>query len=160
MDKQRWSSKNRSAPPRSAPDQPAPWRSAPCLAASAQPAPRCSAPPRSGSARPAQRLVKLKEPLRPAPLRLSPRRSAPVRSGSARPTALRSATLQLRKMGFVVLVVPSRGHCLSTQTCFPTTAASAQFRLLCCQPEPTSELLKLPGSPQPTLGGPCRLAAW
>ena len=147
MAKQRWSSKNRSAPPRSAPDQPAPWRSAPRRAASAQPAPRCSAPPRSGSARPAQRLVKLKEPLRPAPLRLSPRRSAPVRSGSARPTALRSATLQLRKMGFVVLVVPSRGHCLSTQTCFPTTAASAQFCLLCCQPEPIPESLRLPGSP-------------
>ena len=47
----------------------------------------------------------------------------------------------------------------STLDCFPTTAGSAQFCLLCCQPEPVPE--SLPARPPPlTRGCPCRLPVW
>jgi hypothetical protein len=47
----------------------------------------------------------------------------------------------------------------STLGCVPTTAGSAQFCLLCCQPEPVPE--SLPARPPPlTRGCPCRLPVW
>ena len=47
----------------------------------------------------------------------------------------------------------------STLGCVPTTAGSAQFCLLCCQPEPVPE--SLPARPPPlTRGCPCRLPGW
>ena len=47
----------------------------------------------------------------------------------------------------------------STLDCFPTTAGSAQFCLLCCQPEPVPE--SLPARPPSlTRRCPCSLPVW
>ena len=47
----------------------------------------------------------------------------------------------------------------STLGCFPTTAGSVQFCLLCCQPEPVPE--SLPARPHSlTRTCPCRLPVW
>lgn len=48
-------------------------------------------------------------------------------------------------------------HCILAQC--PTTAGSAQFCLLCCQPEPVPRSLAA-RLPQFTLRDPCRLPAW
>ena len=56
-------------------------------------------------------------------------------------------------------VSPLQRSLHSTLGCFPTTAGSAQFCLLCCQPEPVPE--SLPARPPPlTRGCPCRLPVW
>ena len=47
----------------------------------------------------------------------------------------------------------------SVLVCFPTTASSAQFCLLCCQPEPVPRSLAARMS-QLTPRDPCRLLAW
>ena len=52
-----------------------------------------------------------------------------------------------------------RGHCFSILILYPTTAASAQFCLLCCQPEPIPRSLTARMS-RFTSRDPCRLAAW
>lgn len=54
---------------------------------------------------------------------------------------------------------PLQGSLYSTLDCFPTTAGSAQFCLLCCQPEPVPE--SLPARPPSlTRGCPCSLPVW
>ena len=54
---------------------------------------------------------------------------------------------------------PLQRFLYSTLDCFPTTAGSAQFCLLCCQPEPVPE--SLPARPPSlTRGCPCRLPVW
>ena len=54
---------------------------------------------------------------------------------------------------------PLQRSLYSTLDCFPTTAGSAQFCLLCCQPEPVPE--SLPARPPSlTRGCPCRLPVW
>ena len=64
-----------------------------------------------------------------------------------------------KKWTLLYLFAHSRGHCRPTLACCPTTAASAQFCLLCCQPEPLPESLAARAAPL-TQGRPCRLAAW
>ena len=63
------------------------------------------------------------------------------------------------KKGGVVHLATQQGslHCILAQ--YPTTAGSAQFCLLCCQPEPVPGLLAVRMS-QLTQRDPCRLPAW
>ena len=65
----------------------------------------------------------------------------------------------LAKRGGVVQLPHCRGHCFSILILCPTTAASAQFCLLCCQPEPIPRSLTARMSLF-TQRDPCRLAAW
>ena len=64
-----------------------------------------------------------------------------------------------QKRGVVVQLPRYRGHCFSILILCPTTAASAQFCLLCCQPEPIPRSLTARMS-RFTSRDPCRLAAW
>ena len=52
-----------------------------------------------------------------------------------------------------------QGSLLITQIGCPTTADSAQFDLLCFQPEPFPETL-VARAAQSSLGSPCKLSAW
>ena len=89
---------------------------------------------------------------------------------------LQGRWLRLRQLSWVLLRV---GSCVShgkkiwwsdassagqrklqpAMICFPTTASSAQFCLLCCQPEPVPRSLTARTS-QPARRDPCRLLAW
>ena len=64
-----------------------------------------------------------------------------------------------KKLAAVVPLSPLQRFLCSTLGCFPTTAGSAQFCLLCCQPEPVPE--SLPARP-PSLSRrcPCSLPVW
>ena len=73
--------------------------------------------------------------------------------------ALTSVRRRRKKRTLLYLFTHSRGHCRLTLACCPTTATSAQFCLLCCQPEPLPESLAARAAPL-TQGSPCRLAAW
>ena len=61
--------------------------------------------------------------------------------------------------GWSCAACPLQRFLYSTLGCFPTTAGSAQFCLLCCQPEPVPE--SLPARPPSlTRGCPCSLPVW
>ena len=63
------------------------------------------------------------------------------------------------RKGWSRAVSPLQRSLHSTLGCLPATAGSAQFCLLCCQPEPVPE--SLPARPPPlTRGYPCRLPVW
>ena len=87
----------------------------------------------------------------------------PCRVASCRPVRFRLPKLRgerkKKKWTLLYLFAHSRGHCRPTLACCPTTAPSAQFCLLCCQPEPLPESLAARAAPL-TQGRPCRLGAW
>ena len=64
----------------------------------------------------------------------------------------------VRKGGVVQVLLP-RGHDHTVLLHYPDTARSAQFCLLCCQPEPVPRS-STARWPRLTLRKPCRLRAW
>ena len=84
---------------------------------------------------------------------------------SSAPSSMRSTlecalpTLLKHNAGWSCAACPLQRSLYSTLGCFPTTAGSAQFCLLCCQPEPVPE--SLPARPPSlTRRCPCSLPVW